>query len=250
MPVYQFGSGVLFATPNAGDLATNPTPMQFGTLQEVQVDIAFDTKQLHGRNQFPDDVARAKAKITGKAKFARFSAKLVNDLFFGQTLAVGQIKVALDETATVPTTPFQVTVTNAAQFREDLGVMYSTNRKPLVRVAAGPTVGQYAVNTGTGIYTFAAADVAAVMLISYTFNVAATGANFTVKNKLMGFGPRFSCVLMQEYSGSQSDLKLYRSIANKLTRPTKTDDYTVPEFDFESFADDSGNVFDWQEAEQ
>ena len=60
--------------------AANPTPMKFGTLQDVSLDISGDVKQLYGQKQFPEAVARGKCKITGKSKFAAINGKMLNDL--------------------------------------------------------------------------------------------------------------------------------------------------------------------------
>jgi hypothetical protein len=250
MPQFHFGSGVVFATPTTGDIGANPTPLQLGTLQEIGIDIGFDLKQLWGRYQFPDDVAKAKGKISWKAKFARFNGKLVNDLLFGQTLATGQSKVSLDQASTIPATPYTLLVgpVDATHYpvpaggtwAEDLGVRYAATGEPFTKVAAGPTVGQYTCSN-IGTLVFAAADTLAAVLISYRYTVA-SGNQVTVANQLMGFGPRFSVVLMQQYGGQQDNLKLFACVASKLNRPTKTEDYTVMEFDGESFADASGNV--------
>ena len=123
MPIYQFGSGTLFATPvtTIGNAAANPTPTQFGSLQDVSLDISFDTKELYGMYQFPDVIARGKGKITGKAKFARVNGKQLNDLFFGQTVSAGQTLAQLDQAAAVPASPFQITITppNSGTFVEE-----------------------------------------------------------------------------------------------------------------------------------
>src|SRR4051812_24437844 len=129
MPVYQFGSGTLFATPLGGNVAVNPTPTQFGTLQDVSLDISFDTKELYGMYQFPDMIARGKGKITGKAKFAKLNGKQLNDLFFGQTVSAGQTLVDLESSVRqIPASPFQITITplNSGTFVEDLGVRYAS----------------------------------------------------------------------------------------------------------------------------
>src|SRR5437016_5845591 len=102
MPNWQFGSGSLIATPIGGNLGPNPTPMQFGTLQDVDLEITGDTKLLYGQYQTPDAVGRGKVKVSGKAKYAKLNGKQTNDLFFGMTPTVGQILVALDEVHTVP----------------------------------------------------------------------------------------------------------------------------------------------------
>ncbi len=167
--MFEFGAGTLWGFPVSGNTAANPTPMKFGTLQDVSLDISGDVKQLYGQKQFPEAVARGKCKITGKSKFASINGKMLNDMFFGQTLPAGMIKTSLDEAATVPATPFTITVANAAQFKQDWGVRYTVTGIPLTRVASGPVQGQYSVNTSTGVYTFAAADTAAQVQISYTF---------------------------------------------------------------------------------
>ena len=63
MPNFQFGSGSLFATPIGGNQGANPTPIQFGTLQDVSLDVSFAMKELYGQNQFAEQVARGKGKI-------------------------------------------------------------------------------------------------------------------------------------------------------------------------------------------
>jgi len=75
------------------------------------------------------------------------------------------------EAAAVPSSPFQV----AAQapygpWSSDAGVTYA-NGAALAKVSGSPGVGQYAV--AAGVYTFAAADAGAAVLISYGFIPAA-----------------------------------------------------------------------------
>ena len=99
--MFEFGSGTLWGFPVGGNVAANPTPKKFGTLQDVSLDISGDVKQLYGQKQFPEAVARGKCKITGKAKFASVNGKQLNDLFFGQTMGSGMVQTALDEQHTV-----------------------------------------------------------------------------------------------------------------------------------------------------
>ena len=47
--MFEFGSGTLWGFPVGGNTATNPTPMKFGTLQDVSLDISGDVKQLYGQ---------------------------------------------------------------------------------------------------------------------------------------------------------------------------------------------------------
>jgi len=242
--MFQFGSGSLWGFPAGGNTAPNATPMKFGTLQDVSLDISGDLKELYGQKQFPEAVARGQGKITGKAKFASINGKLLNDLFFGQTLQGGMVKTALDEPAQVPSATLQVTVVNAGQYKQDWGVRYSANGVPLVRVASSPAQGQYAVNTSTGVYTFASADSGASVLISYTFTASGTGMQLNITNQLMGFAPTIQVLLETTYNANQFSVLLYSVVASKLTLATRQEDFLVPEFDFEAFANPSGQVMD------
>lgn len=245
---FQFGVGTLFGTPNAGNTAANPTPTKFGTLQDVSIEFAFDQKELFGQNQFPDDVARGKGKITGKAKFARLNGKMLNDLFFGQTLSTGGTLAVLGEAHTIPATPFQVTIAppNSGTFDSILEVYYNSTGIPLVQVASGPTQGQYSI-TGAQI-TFAAADTGVAVNVSYEYTVSSIGNTIAITNQLMGFAPRFRIDLTNNYNANQDNLRLFACVATKLSRPSKNDDYIIEEFDFAAYADGSGKVVNFYPA--
>lgn len=245
--MFQFGSGTLWGYPVSGNLAANPTPIKFGTLQDVSLEISGSLKELYGQNQYAEAVARGKCKIAGKAKFAQIVGKHVNDLFFGQTMTSGQKLTSLDEAQSVPaSSPYTITVTNSAQFVDDWGVRYSATGLPLVKVTSAPVQGQYSVSAGT--YTFAAADAGAAVLISYRYTSAA-GVQLNIRQQLMGFAPTFQILLNEQYAGKQANLLLYSCVAEKLTWATKNEDFLVPEFDFEAFANVGGQVMDLYLAE-
>jgi hypothetical protein len=238
--MFEFGAGTLWGFPAGGNTATNPTPMKFGTLQDVSLDISGDVKQLYGQKQFPEAVARGKCKITGKAKFASINGKMLNDLFFGQPLLAGMKKVALDESG--PITAAAVTVVNSAQFVQDWGVRYSATGLPLTKVASTPAIGQYSVSAG--VYAFNASENGTVVLISYTFNAAASGTQLNITNQLMGFAPTIQVLLETVYNTNQFSVLLYSVVASKLSFATKQEDFIIPEFDFEAFANAAGQVID------
>jgi hypothetical protein len=78
-----------------------------------------------------------------------------------------------NESQSVPAAPGPYTVTVVPPFgpwASDLGVTYN-NETALVAVAGAPGAGQY--NVAGGVYTFAAADAGATVLISYGFIPAA-----------------------------------------------------------------------------
>lgn len=239
-----FGAGILWGTPLTdanGATVVNPTPVQFGALQDVSIDFQADIKQLFGSNAYPLVVARGKSKISGKAKAAQVNGALLNSIYFGYVPTSGIMADVFDTTgAVIPATPFQVTVTppNSGTFFTDLGVRNSA-AVPLTRVASAPATGQYAVSAG--VYTFAAADVGNTIYISYRYTATSTVAQkITLTNVVMGAAPTFRCDLSVPYGGKTLTLVLLNCVANKLTLATKLDDFTIPEFDFEAFADSSG----------
>ena len=245
--MFQFGSGTLWGYPVGGNLAGNPTPIKFGTLQDVSLEISGSLKELYGQSQYAEAVARGKCKIAGKAKFAQIVGKHVNDLFFGQPMNSGQKLTALDEAQSVPASPaYTVTVTNSATFVDDWGVRYSATGLPLTKVSSAPVQGQYSVSAG--VYTFAAADAGAAVLISYRYS-SATGVQLNIRQQVMGFAPAFQILLNEQYAGKQANLLLYSCVAEKLSWATKNEDFLVPEFDFEAFSNAGGQVMDLYLAE-
>lgn len=246
MAQYGFGAGILVGTAQtdaAGNTIATPTPIQFGIIQEASVDMNFDVKELFGQYQFPVAIGRGKGKIGGKAKWAQLNGLTINSLFFGQTLTSGELGEVIDTTGTaIPTTPFTITPTvpNAGTWTNDLGVL-DPNGLPMTRVVSAPATGQYSV--AAGVYTFAAADVAKVVRISFQYTATSTTKKkMTISNVLMGYAPVFRADLLIPYQGKQFVLTLPACVGTKLSFATKLDDFTVPEFDWSSFADSAGNV--------
>src|SRR6266851_4238385 len=225
-------------------------PDQFGILQDVQIDWDWTTRELWGQYQFPVDIARGQGKITGKAKFARIFGAIYGDLFFGQTQASGQLTVSENEAASVPaTTPYTIAVANAAGYVDDLRVYYATGTTAggrFTRVTTPSAAGQYSVNPATGIYTFAAADANAALLVSYLYTISNSGKKLVLTNQFMGFTPTFKATFYttKTTGGTPAGLALVLNActATKLSLPTKIDDYEIQEFDFSAFADATGTI--------
>lgn len=236
--MFTFGSGTLWGVSTANGVQT---PIKFGTLQEVSVDISFNKKELYGGSQFPVAIARGTGKVSCKAKFANINGRIFNDLFFGSNMVTGQLLTANGESASIPaSTPYTVTVTNSATFAEDLGVIFSDTGVPLAKVSATPAAGQYSVSAG--VYTFAAADTGKAVAISYTYNFTTSGQKISVTNQLLGTSPFFQAYLTTTYNGKPFTMKLHRCMSSKMTYATKLEDFGIPEMDFDAFADDGGNV--------
>jgi hypothetical protein len=250
-----FGAGTLFGTPVAdvnGNAIANPTPIKIGVMQECTIDIEFTTKQLYGANNFPVAIGRGQGKITGSAKHAQINGLMWSLLFFGQTnpaLASGLEGVYIDTVgeAIPASTPYTITPSppGSGTFAGDLGVLDS-NQNPMTCVSGTPTTGQYAV--ASGVYTFAAADEGKTVFINYAYtetNTTPFPATQTIKAQLMGYSPVFSINFSMQYKGSQLNFKMYQATSSKLSMTTKLEDFLIPEFSFECFADSQNRVMDW-----
>ncbi len=251
---YMFGSGLLWGTPQqdaSGNAISNPTPVLFGTMQDVSVDMSFDLKQLYGQSQFPVALGRGKGKIDCKAHIASINGAMLNTIFFGQTTSAAGLADYHDSTGTaIPSTPYQITPTppSSGTWSADLGVRRGDGTL-LTRVASAPATGQYSVSAG--VYTFAAADTGVTVFIDYQYTfTSTTSQKSTVNNLLMGYAPSFRADLLMPYAGKNLVLTLYWCIGSKLSMATKLDDFTVPEFDFQAAANPStGQVLTWGTSE-
>lgn len=243
--MYSFGSGVLIGTRT--DIA-NATPINFGLVQEVSIDESATVKELYGQFQRPVAVARGTIKTTGKAKVARISGLAFANLFYGVTPGTGQLATSFAEASVVPSgAPYTVSPQNAATLVDDGGVTYAASGLPLVKVAATPGAGQYALNNG--VYTFAAADTGKAVLISYSYQIVGTGQKIVVTNQLSGTTPTFQAQFYTTFQGQAVSVKFHNCTSSKLSLQTKLEDFTIPEFDFSCFADPSGTIMTWSFAE-
>jgi len=235
----MFGAGNLYGIDR---IVAVPTPVKFGILQEVAVEIALTKKELHGQNVFADAVGVAEGKVTCKAKLAKLSADLMGKLFFAATPATGQVLPIVGEAGTIPATPFSITVANGATFHTNLGVIFgkndaATDGQPLTRVAAAPATGEYSLNETTGVYTFAAADTTLKVKFDYLYTSALVGKTITLANVEAGTMPTFKAVLTGNFDGEKVVLILNRCVSDKLTLPTKRGDFVIQEMDFSAQVD-------------
>ena len=233
-----FGPGILKVTRT--DVA-NSTPIDLGFAQELAIDFAGTIKELYGNLQLPLDAARGTIKVNAKAKAAVISGTAWNNLFFGNSFtANASILWAVNENHAGATS---VTATQAANYSADLGVTYAATGLPLIKVASGPATGQYSVNVGTGVYTFAAGDVGVAGGLNLTYSyTTTTGQTLTLANQLIGSAPIFQL----DYYTTRNNLPLiatfYQGQASKLGMAFKLEDFLMPEFELSLFANAAGNL--------
>lgn len=242
---FGYGSGSSWAIESA----TNPTPAQFGIMQDTSVDFSKSVKELTGTYAFPVAVGVGTAKIACKAKFARLSGRMIN-LFFGSSKAAGQVSVAQDEAASVPgSSTYTITVTNSATWTTDLGVYNATTGIPLERVAAASEAsGKYSV--AAGVYTFHSSDASLAVKLSYVFTIASTGELVSLANPLIGVASTFKSVLTQNFNSLRNTLTLNANVFTKFGWGTKLEDFSMKDLDYSSFADSANNIGTWSMAEK
>jgi hypothetical protein len=249
--MFLFGAGIMAATPlidSYGNAITTPTPAPFGVTQDVTLDFDFEQKPLYGASQFPVAVGRGKGKVMGKCKQAKIYASLFNTMFFGQPTnqTTGFFSIFQDTVGTaIPGTPYTITPTVplSGTWDADEGVAMGVldTKVPMTRVTGTPTTGQYAV--AAGVYTFAAADTTKVVYINFRYTATVTGSQkVTVANLLMGYAPSLQLDLNVTYAGKSFCIRLPGALPSKWGWTFKNDDWTIPEFDFECFADGNGNI--------
>src|SRR5271165_4347117 len=156
--MFVFGSGVLIGTPAATTSIPYPTPINFGLVQEVTLNVAATTKALYGQNNFPVAVGAGTKKLTGKAKMARISGQALGTLFFGLPPATtGQTITQYAEQHTPTATSITITPPNSGTFVGDLGIVYASSGLPFTKVNTPSSTGTYSV-TSAGVYTIASGD--------------------------------------------------------------------------------------------
>ncbi len=235
--MFVFGSGVLIGTPQGG------APINFGLAQEVTLSVSATTKSLYGQYDFPVAIGSGTRKMSGKAKMARISGQALGSLFFGVTPSAGVTQTQFGEAASVPaSSPYTYTTSFHTNFVADQGVVYAASALPLRLVASAPATGQY--SQSGGVYTFAAGDAGAAVLISYTYTNASSGESVAVTSQLIGPTITFSANLFASdpTTGKQFSVLLYNCVAEKLALGTKLEDFTLPELDFQCFANSAGQV--------
>lgn len=251
VPFAAFGPGILIAQRT--DI-TIPSPINVGYAQEFSLELAGNTKQLYGQKQYPLVAARGTIKSTGKFKSAVLSGLAWNTLMFGQGtgstangFSTGGIAWTVDSTFTA-TTAGTLQIGSSATFEADLGVKYSTSGLPFQRVstASSPGTGQYNV-TATGQYTFGAADNGVATKITYT-STTGTGQSLIVSNQMIGATPTFQLdyyTSLNQPTAKPFVVRIYACVMSKEALAFKLEDFALPEFEFDIFANASDYIFDF-----
>ena len=247
VPFAVFGPGVVLITRT--DTAV-PVTVNVGYSNEFSIDLSGSEKPLYGQNQFPLLATRGTVKATGKIKAATISGLAWNAVFFGNAFAAGRDVYYLNEVHTTATT--SITASNAPLSgitSVDLGMTYAATGIPLVRVASGPTQGQYsfaAAPATAAVYTINTADENTALNINYSnFVAAAGGQQLQVTNQLLGTNPTFQLDFwanLNQPAATPFAVRLFSCIGSKISMAAKLEDYLMPDIEFAIFANASGQI--------
>ena len=249
---FQGGTGVLIATPNVGNLPTNPQPTSFPVLQEVAVEFKGDLKGLYGQYQYSLDTLLGKIKVTGKGKMIVPTPDVLNQLYFGLPSTSAGVNRPVFSESHAPgasVVPAQITA------NVNLGVLNGTTGEPMTLILSGsPAIGQYkftpynATGPVDASFAFNASETAATVLLSYTWPDSTHGLTLEMTNQLIGSAPQQTMVLFNTYKGKLFSLTLNAVIIGDFSIPTKQEDHWISDFSFEASAD-AANVLGYIEAD-
>jgi hypothetical protein len=78
---------------------------------------------------------------------------------------------------------------------------------------------------------------------------AGNATTVTVTNQPMGAAPWFALSFETIYHGRKMKFEFPRCNSSKLGLSFKQEDYTIPDFDMDAFADDDGRLYTWTSVE-
>lgn len=243
MSQVNVGAGdLIFQPPNGAiDAAAGvvSTPIRVATLQEVTLDYSATVKEIYGEAGFAKEMAVAERKLTGKAKFAKISGRLLAMCLDGAVLSTGTSNIEQIETGSP--SAGSLTVSKSANFQANLGV-YDSNGNELKEVASAPTVGQYSVVAG--VYTHNTGDNGKTFTYRYSYSQT-QGNKVALTNPTMGIPTKFKLFLYNYYvpNGSKTlAAELPAVVVPKLSMPFKNTDFTMPDLEFNVLDDGAGNI--------
>lgn len=237
MPIKTYGLGSLFAIPTA----TYPKPVPFAILKGVTLDMGGELDTLRGEKFFAVDAAKKNGKVSGKIDLCEYNPDAIALIIPGASSATGKTTGVRDYSASIPTTPFQITVPNSATWSKDLGVRNATTGALMTRAATATGTGIYAV--AAGVYTFNTADSGVPVLISYEYTTAGTGSTtITITNQVMTSSTAFGMDLFNTTGGKILTVRLPAVHIPKMSWGLKSEGWAEASLEYEAVADASGNV--------
>ena len=229
MPFPVFGPGILIVKRT--DIA-NQSPVNIGWANELSLAEKKTTKALFGQVNRPLVLADGTIKATGKIKAAEISAIALNAVFYAESIVAGGYQWNNGESKVVPGGGGTVTVSQGAQFDQNLGVYYANNFQPLQLTTGAASLGYYSLGA-SGLYAFSAADAASTVGINYTSSLASGVSSMVVSGHVIGTTPTFQLDYWTNLNSNPFAVRLYSCVCSDLTQDYKLEDFMMPAIDFE-----------------
>jgi hypothetical protein len=245
--LFGVGDAIFIPTRDADGVSIAvPTPIQLESCTDIGIEKKGDAKKHEGKFQYSLASAMAKRSIEVSLTCNIHNAK---SLSVSTNEAVSQSFVSMFVPTTATALAATVTIAPPASgvFKNDMGVRFEVGGDQLVRVASAPAAGQYSLVEATGVYTFAAADVAANLkaYIKYTYTTATGGSSVAEYNRLQGAMPEYSLVMTSgKYRGVQMLFEAPIVSVKDVSQPFKNGDYMAQKITVDVLANmDTGHVF-------
>lgn len=198
-----YNLGVLYGVPNV----SNPTPIPIASLKGCKVGIKQSKKGFRGNQRDLIDVGDGARDWSIEIDSADFRAEALKLVVPGGTTVTGGRLVAIAEgPTTIPGTPFQVTVSQSANWAEDAGVLDLTAGVWMTRGATATGTGVYSV--AAGVYTFNTSDASHVVYISYAYTSASLGRTTTISNSIQSASTPFKLRVYDPYQVRGGTIRL------------------------------------------
>lgn len=156
----------------------NPDPIHLAEIESLDLNVTEEDGDLTDNTGDVIDSFTVKRVVEGSISLKAVTPALISVATRGVVVTAGG-KYGYSQTGTIPTTPFQITVTEGATFADDLGVIDLTSGKPMLCGATSTGANVYAVSAA-GVYTFNTADAGHSVLINYRATKSAQGATAAV----------------------------------------------------------------------
>ena len=235
IPLKKFSNGDLFII----GLGPNPTPIQVGVIQGINMKASQEVVRLTGANAFPEAVAGGPSTLSGDFEHGTLDPDIVSKVLTGSAVTTGY-KKAHKATATIPGTPYQLTSAQAAGFARDLGVVFADTGERLDRVASAPAAGQYSV--AAGVYTFAAADTGKSVTYRHTYTIAGTGKTVAITNSLLAAPTKYLLGIYNDGDGFGLEVRSVMILGLDLAM--KSGAWVLPKMEWEASSDSANGVMD------
>jgi len=232
----NFGLGSLWSIPSGA----TPAPLRFATLKDISLDIGGDLELLRGEGYFAVDAGKKGGAVKGKIGLAELNMGILSQIIPGIVKTTGTTRVIIEEAGTIPSTPFQITVAQGATFLENLEVINGVTGLPMTRGATATGTGVYAVNDGTGVYTFHTSDTGKAVRISYRYTVAGSGSTYTISNSVSTVATPFVMLLGNGTSGKYFSARVPSVHVPGIGFGLKGDGWTEYQLNYEATADSAG----------